>query len=108
MPPAYESTIYCDQPKEVLQEIMQEAIAQYLISNPKASQIDETDQSITLKIPINLRSWGDQLTVSMQDKSFRVLSKSSTFFQAFDWGKNHDNVKAMCTCLESAILLHQG
>lgn len=108
MPLAYESTIYCDQPKEVLREIMQEAVAQYLASNPKASRLDESAQSITLKLPINLSSWGERLTVSVEDKSFRILSKSSTFFQAFDWGKNHDNVEAMRTCLESAMLHHRG
>lgn len=106
MPLTYESTIYCDQPKEVLREIMQEAVAQYLTSNLRASRLDESDQSITLKLPINLSSWGERLNVSVQDKSFRVLSQSSTFFQVFDWGKNHNNVEAMRTCLESAMLHH--
>lgn len=108
MPLVYESTIYCAQPKEVLGEIMQKAIAQYLTSNPKASKLDENEQYITLKLPINRRSWGERLTVSVQDKSFRILSKSSAVIQGFDWGKNHDNVEAMRTCLESAMLHHQG
>ncbi len=57
MASAYESTIYCERQKEILQEIMQEAVKQYLSVNTRVSLIEKDDQHITIKIPIKLKSW---------------------------------------------------
>lgn len=103
MSPIYESTIYCAQPKKVLKEIMQEAVNQYLHSNPKASLIENNSESITLKIPINLKSWGEILKVSVEEESFYIMSKCSAFFQLVAWGRNRNNFNAICMCLENAI-----
>lgn len=102
MPLGYESTLYCHKPQPILEDIMQEAVEQYLSLNPKVSIVDRNNQSIVLKIPINLKSWGEKLQISIKENSFHIMSESS-FFQAFDWGKNRDNVRAMYVCIENVI-----
>lgn len=104
MPLGYESTIYCDRSKETLEEIMHEAVNQYLSSNPKVSVIERSNQFIKLKIPLSLKSWGEKMNILVKEKSFLIRSESSTSLQGYDWGKNHNNVRAMYTCLEIAIL----
>ena len=99
----HELTVYCDRPKRMLEDLMQEAVDRYLSSRPRVSVIEKNNRSIMLKIPINLKSWGEKLRISVKAKSFHVQSESATFIQAFDWGKNYDNVRAMCNCVENVI-----
>jgi uncharacterized protein (DUF1499 family) len=103
MPLGYESTIYCDRRQETLEDIMQQAVNQYLSSNPKVSVIERNNQFIKLKIPVSLRSWGEKIEILVKEKSFLIRSESSVSLQGYDWGKNHNNVRTMYTCLENAI-----
>ncbi|MEM7592860.1 MAG: hypothetical protein AAF383_15305 [Cyanobacteria bacterium P01_A01_bin.83] len=103
VPTGYESTIYCNRPINILKDIMQEAVNQYLSLHPKASLIENNDRSVVLKIPINIRSWGETMKISLEKESFHIVSECSVFFQIIGWGKNRDNFNAMCTCLENAI-----
>ena len=102
----YETTIYCDQQKQILKNIMQEAVNQYLSLNPKVSVIEKNAQSVILKIPVNLRSWGEKLKISIEEKSFHITSECSAFFQIIAWGKNRDNFNAISLCIEDAISHH--
>lgn len=103
MQPAYETTIYCERSEETLKNIMQEAVNQYLSSNPRVYPVDRQDLSIALKIPSGNTS-GGVLTVMVQEESFYIMSKSvDSPRQIIGWGKNRDNVRAMCICLENAI-----
>lgn len=106
MPLGYESTIYCGQPKVILENIMQEAVNQYLSLKPKVSVIERNNQFVKLKIPVSLKSWGEKMDILVKEQSFLIMSESSTFLQGYDWGKNRDNVRAMCTCLENVISRH--
>ena len=103
IPANYETKMYCTQSKEVLKEIMKEAVNKYLLLSSRASIIANNDLYIILKIPISFSSWGETLKVSVEEQSFSIVSKCAAFFQIGAWGKNRDNVKVMCTCLQDAI-----
>ncbi|MEY2833118.1 MAG: hypothetical protein RLZZ574_2377 [Cyanobacteriota bacterium] len=104
-PANYEATMYCAHSREMLKEIMQEAVNEYLFLNSKVYIIANNDLSIVLRIPISTKSWGEILKVSVEKESFCIVSECAVFFQTVDWGKNHNNVKAMSTCLQNAISL---
>ena len=106
MSAVFESTIYCERSKEVLEEIMQKAVNLYLSSNTTVSLVEKKDRYITLKIPMNLKSWGEILEVSVEEESFHITSKCSAFFQIVAWGRNRNNFRDMCICLENAISDH--
>lgn len=103
MSASYETTIYCNQPEEILKEIMEEAVSQYLSSNPRAFSTEKEDRSIVLRIPVNFKSWGEKMTVSVQENAFHIISMGMISFQIIDWGRNRDNVRDMTFCLENAI-----
>ena len=98
----YESTIYCDRPEATLGKIMREAVNEYLSLNLKVLVIENSDRSILLKKPGFLKIGGAKLTISIKEKSFLILSES-IISDGYDYGTNHDNVRAIYTCFENAI-----
>ena len=106
MPPTYETTIYCNRSEQKLKEIMKEAVEQYLSSNPRVYPVDRQDLSIALKTPSGNLA-GGVMTVTVQDESFYIISKSVDSPRAkIGWGKNRNAVRDMCIYLENAISHH--
>lgn len=103
MSASYETTIYCNQPEEILKEIIEDAVSQYLSLNPNAFVIRNNERSIVLKIPISIKSWGERLKLSIEEESFHITSESILSSTLVAFGKNRNNVRAMSACLENAI-----
>lgn len=102
--PAYRTTIYCQQSQKVLEQIMEDAIDWYLSLHPTVFPIERTSSQVVLKAQKTYRSNGELITVSIQQNSFKIVSKSleeSTRLVA--WGKNRENVFSVSACLKSQV-----
>ena len=54
------------------------------------------------RVPVNFMSWGEKLKVEISpDGSVAAESKCSYPLQAFDWGKNAENIKVFFSKFES-------
>ena len=103
MSKSFESIIHCNHPHAILENIMQEAVNQYLSSHKGVTLAEKNNQSVVLRIPINFRSLGEELKVLVQEEYFSVMSKCWSPIQIVAWGRNRDNVRDMCICLENAM-----
>lgn len=83
---------------------MQNAVNQYVSSNPFVFPVDRQDLSITLRTS-DVESHARVLTVSVQEKSFHIVSKY-TSFQLLPLGMNRRDVCTMSVSLENAISHH--
>lgn len=104
MTASYEANVYCNQPEETLKEIMEDAVSQYLSSNPNALVIRNNDRSIVIKTSISTKSLvGERLKISLKEESFHIMSESIVSVALTAFGKNRDNVRAMSTYIENVI-----
>lgn len=102
--PAYKTTIYCQQSQKVLEQTMQDAVDWYLSLHPTVFPIERNNSYIVLKVQKSYRSSGELITVSVQQNSFNIVSKSvEESTQLIAWGKNRENVLALSACLKSQV-----
>ena len=103
MPVSYETTIFYDYNKKILEKIMEEAVEQYVDSHTRVVYpVDRHNSSITVRIP-RYQGAGEVLKISVVNKGFRIVSKSIVSSHKFAWGANKREVKAMCRCIENAF-----
>lgn len=55
--------------------------------------VENSADSVTLRVPMNARSWGEKITLSTEGNSIRVVSRCRMPFTVTDWGKNQENVE---------------
>ena len=102
--PAYRTTVYCQQSPRVLEQIMEDAVDWYLSLHPTVFPIKRTNSCIVLKAQKSYRSNGELITVSVQQDSFSVVSKSlEESTQLVAWGKNKENVISLSACFKTQI-----
>ena len=101
---AYETKINCSQPTQVLQELMEDAVNNYLSWQPKVFPIDRQDMFISLKVQKSYRSSGEILTIAIDKEAFSIASRCIIQpKRSIAWGKNRDNVLALSGCVRDAI-----
>lgn len=58
------------------------------------------DNKFLVQIPFNVWSFGEKMTVEVQNEEISICSECLFPFQGFDWGKNKRNVKIFLDNLE--------
>ena len=103
MTAAYESTIFGDLPQEALSNIIREtakAVADY----DRRIRIEhEGPERAVLRVCFNLSSWGERITLTLEQRSIRIVSKSTLPGQIIDWGKNRRNVERIRAVIRHKI-----
>ena len=67
----------------------------------------DTDRGFKFTIGINFWSWGENITIALDDAGTVTVKSVCSFpLQIFDWGKNRKNVQRFFACL-SLLLIEQ-
>ena len=76
-----------------------QAAVRYALRRISRKDVDWSESRITLHVPMSWWSWGEKVTIDLEDDGkVRVFSKSA--FQLHDWGRNERNVEAILDWME--------
>jgi hypothetical protein len=53
--------------------------------------VRESESALEFRAGMNWKSWGEQVTVTLQPAKIQIHSRCRFAFQCFDWGRNRDN-----------------
>lgn len=100
----YEKTLYYNGSQTELEQLVSEAVKNYLRENPRVSKIIQSSEFISLQTPFNFwKSYGEILTVSVEENLYKVESRSLYPLAIFGLGINRDNVEKLCKFIEDEI-----
>ena len=89
---AFETVIHYDNSQDHLQQAVLSATRDLLQKNSLYSLVENPPGSAAMVTPPSLRSFGEEIVMSVEDSSIRVRSECLNTAQRIDWGKNRKNV----------------
>ena len=99
MSAAYETTVDVDAPARVLErlplEIRDFKPGWRLVRHARG-------EALEYSIPLNLRSWGGSIGITVGTGSLHVVSRSRFPLRILDWGQNARNVEVVSACIRRA------
>lgn len=102
------SKIYFEKSFDIPKELMFEKLIEVLKgSNFKLTETDKQRFQILAITSISLKSWGENLYISIESFQNKTIMKFSsvTLFQIYDWGKNEKNYYDLLQQIESSLIV---
>lgn len=103
MSSAYETLLFHDAAKERLDYVAEQAAAELVQKHGWGRTAGDLPRSIGLRVPRSSRSWGERVSIAVEEKSIRIVSSSSFPLQAFGFAKNRKNAERVRETLQRLI-----
>ena len=99
----YESLVFHDATEEELR-ILVETVARQLVERRGWTRIaGDLPSSTGLRAPRSWHSWGERVTIAVEEKSIRIVSEGRNAVALIDGGKNRSNVELVRQGIRRAI-----
>ena len=82
------------------------AALRYALRRVPRQDVNWSDRTITFRVPMSWRSWGEKVRICLEDNGNATVSSKSVW-QLYDWGKNKRNVQAILDWMEEYFELER-
>lgn len=105
---AYESLVFHDAPRDELRVIVDAVATRLQRTVGWARVAADVPDAVGLRAPLSVRSWGERITLAVEESSIRIVSESVAIPQITDWGKNRANVARVRRLLRRELAAPQN
>ena len=91
MPAMFETIVVHDAPEEELGRLVEAVASELRAKGRWRHAVGRLPNSTGLRVPMSVRSWGERLSIAVEEKSIRIRSESRFPWMFLDFGKHADN-----------------
>ena len=103
MAKSQETRIACHLSPLKIREVIDAVVEDLVRRNSKYRVEKDTSNSVALRVGVGWLSWGEDVTLTVENASIHIISKCVVPTQIIDWGKNRKNVELVATTVHRAI-----
>lgn len=103
MPIGYESILFHDATEQELRAHVDRVAARVVSRLGWKGNVHDLPNGVRFRVSVGWRSWGEVVTIEVEEKSIRIASSCRFGFPLVDRGRNRENVEVVRLALRRSI-----